>query len=105
VVSVKPKLPSHFHWHRPLRQVVLASGTAVLLGLQSAFGASFSNPTLISINPAGGPPGVNPYPSVIAVSGLSGAITDVSVTLSNLSHTFPDDLDILLGGPGGQRVL
>ncbi len=78
---------------------------AVLLGLPSAFGATFVNSTLISITPAGGPPGVNPYPSLISVSNLSGAITGVSVTLSNLSHTFPDDLDILLVGPGGQRVL
>jgi len=102
---VKPKLLSYFHWHGPLRQAFLALGTAALLGLQSGFGASFSNPTLISINPAGAPPSVNPYPSVITVSNLPGAISDVSVTLSNLSHTFPDDLDILLVGPGGQRVL
>lgn len=104
-ISVKTDLASAFRRHGLLRQLFLALVSAVLLGHQSAFGAAFANTTLISINPAGAPPSVNPYPSVITVSGLSGAITDVSVTLSNLSHTFPDDLDILLVGPGGQRVL
>lgn len=102
---MKLKLPSHFQWYGPLRRVFKVLGIAALLGLQSAFGASFANPTLISINPPGTAPSVNPYPSVITVANLSGTITDVSVTLSNLFHSFPDDLDILLEGPGGQRVL
>lgn len=46
-----------------------------------------------------------PYPSTINVSGVSGAITDISVTLSNLTHGFPDDIDLLLVGPGGQKVM
>lgn len=41
----------------------------------------------------------SPYPSPIAV-GLRGAkIRDVNVTLKNYSHTFPDDVDVLLVGP------
>ncbi|MFF2291115.1 proprotein convertase P-domain-containing protein [Peribacillus butanolivorans] len=27
------------------------------------------------------------------------------MTLTNMSHTFPDDIDILLVGPGGQNVI
>lgn len=46
-----------------------------------------------------------PYPSVLSVSNVHGSIVDVSVTLSNLSHSFPDDLDILLMSPSGDAVL
>ena len=45
------------------------------------------------------------YPSNIAVSGLTGRpITNVTVSLNHLSHTFPDDIDVLLVGPQGQTV-
>ena len=47
----------------------------------------------------------SPYPSVINVTNAPGAIGKISVTLSNLSHGFPDDLDVLLVGPGGDGVL
>lgn len=46
-----------------------------------------------------------PYPSTIHVSGLTGTLYKVTVTLSNLSHAFADDLDILLVGPRGQNVM
>jgi uncharacterized delta-60 repeat protein len=46
-----------------------------------------------------------PYPSTINVSNLSGTITDVNVTLTGLTHTWPEDIDILLVGPAGQKVV
>lgn len=46
-----------------------------------------------------------PYPASLTVTGLSGVILKATVTLSNLTHTYPDDLDVLLVGPGGQTVL
>ena len=46
-----------------------------------------------------------PYPSSITVSGMSGATTKVVARLKGLSHTYPDDLDVLLVGPGGQKLL
>ncbi|HAZ43403.1 MAG TPA: hypothetical protein DCZ55_02685, partial [Cyanobacteria bacterium UBA11371] len=49
--------------------------------------------------------GTSPYPAPITVSGVTGNITNLTVTLNNVSHTFPDDIDILLVGPGGQNVL
>jgi len=62
----------------------------------------FFNGLLISI-PAGfettGP--ANPYPSTITVTGLTGPIIKVTATLNDLTHTFPDDIDILLVGPDG----
>lgn len=46
-----------------------------------------------------------PYPATITVSGLSNPVMKLTATLSNLTHTAPDDLDILLVGPTGQTVL
>jgi PKD repeat protein len=46
----------------------------------------------------------SPYPSTIAVSSLSGLIQDVNVLINGISHTYPDDIDILLESPSGQRV-
>lgn len=47
----------------------------------------------------------SPYPSTIVVSGATGLATDVNLTLSGLTHAFPDDIDILLVGPTGQTLL
>src|SRR5688500_12605998 len=47
----------------------------------------------------------NPYPSPIEVSGLSGIVTSVSVTLFEFSHTFPDAVDILLVAPDGKNTI
>jgi Ca2+-binding RTX toxin-like protein len=84
---------------------------AVLGGVFSsgAYGAfAFSNGNTITI-PAGAPGSTsgsaNPYPSTINVSGLVGPIAKATVTLTNLSHTYPRDLDILLSGPAGQNTL
>src|ERR1043166_3968715 len=44
-----------------------------------------------------------PYPSTIPVTGLKGAITNVTVSLLRLTHTWKADLDILLQSPGAQK--
>jgi hypothetical protein len=58
---------------------------------------TFTDTAPITI-PGTGTQGVaNPYPSTIQVSGLKkGKILDVNVALNALSHTFPDDIDLLL---------
>lgn len=53
--------------------------------------------------PSTGPASV--YPSTTVVSGLGTNTTRVTVTLTDVNHPFPDDLDILLVGPQGQRVV
>jgi subtilisin-like proprotein convertase family protein len=65
---------------------------------------TFSNTNYISINDSTNPPTIaTPYPSAITVTGLTGqVITNVTVTLSNFSHTFPSDVSIILVGPQGQ---
>ncbi|HKP68862.1 MAG TPA: Ig-like domain repeat protein [Pyrinomonadaceae bacterium] len=65
--------------------------------------APFTNSTTINIpdNPTVG----SPYPSTIAVSGLVGTISSVSVTLNGFTSPRPSNLDFLLVGPGGQKLI
>jgi subtilisin-like proprotein convertase family protein len=67
-----------------------------------ASNVSFANAASITINDAGV---ASPYPSNIAVSGITDPVTKVTVTVTGLSHTFPSDVDILLVGPGGQKFI
>lgn len=84
----------------------LTDGTNVLAPVNFTFNlanvTTFQNPALITIPDIGA---ATPYPSVITVSGITGTVGNVSVTLSNLSHTYPGDLDILLVGPTGQKSI
>ncbi|GAA0682052.1 hypothetical protein GCM10009104_03560 [Marinobacterium maritimum] len=43
--------------------------------------------------------------STLDISGLTGTLADINVTLNGLSHTWPQDMDILLVGPEGQQVI
>lgn len=68
---------------------------------------TFSNTNLISIpatqfvpEPASGPAGS--YPSIVTASNVAGFVSKVTVTVSNLSHTYPHDINMLLVGPTGQ---
>jgi hypothetical protein len=66
----------------------------------------FCNQVQIFIPATGtSPTSAAPYPSIINVSGLSGTVTGVRVTLPEAQHGNPDDLDILLVGPGGQNLI
>jgi subtilisin-like proprotein convertase family protein len=48
-----------------------------------------------------------PYPSVITVSGFpsDSQIKDVNLTLNGFSHSFPEDVDMLLVAPSGESAL
>lgn len=43
----------------------------------------------------------SPYPSTISLSGLGTSITDLNIVLNGLSHTYPDDIDMMLVAPNG----
>jgi uncharacterized repeat protein (TIGR01451 family) len=63
---------------------------------------ALENLSSIAINDNGP---ANPYPAIINASGLMGTIAKATVTLNQVSHTYPDDIDILLVGPGGENSL
>ena len=71
-------------------------------------GGTFANAAALTI-PDGAPVitygPASPYPSNVVVSGLSGAVTYVTVTLTGLTHTYPRDLEILLVSPTTTRNL
>jgi subtilisin-like proprotein convertase family protein len=99
--------------------LLLAAGLAavVMLGVaaSAATAATFSNNSGITFNDGGNcdpstleplaPGTATPYPSSIEVSGLGSSVTDVNVTVSGLSHSFPDDIGLLLVSPAGQSVI
>jgi uncharacterized repeat protein (TIGR01451 family) len=54
----------------------------------------------VATNDASGPAG--PYSTSNLVSGITSYVSHVAVTVSNLEHTYPHDISLLLVGPGGQ---
>ena len=65
-------------------------------------GNTFCNAGPLAINSSGM---ATPYPSRIFVSGLASSISKVTLTLNNLNHNRPDDIDLLLVGPTGAQVV
>jgi M6 family metalloprotease-like protein len=63
---------------------------------------TFQSPAVMTIPNSGA---ASPYPSTITVSNVAGTVQKATVALSLISHTYPDDLDILLVGPLGQTTL
>jgi uncharacterized repeat protein (TIGR01451 family) len=85
----------------------LTDGTNTLPDVQFTFGLStliaFTNHSRISVPDQG--PATNVYPSQITVRDVPGLLRKVAVTLLNVEHTSPADLDVLLVGPKGDTVL
>ena len=66
---------------------------------------SFVSPVTINIPASGSNTlgSASPYPSTINVSGQGGLLSKATVTLTNLNHTWPNDIDALLVSPAGQK--
>src|SRR5204863_2711018 len=79
-----------------------ASDTFLLTVNGSTQTQSFTNNALVTIPSSGS---ATPYPSMIKVSGMNGTISQVTVTLHGLNHTWPADVDMLLVSPNGQKVV
>jgi uncharacterized repeat protein (TIGR01451 family) len=83
-----------------------ASLTQVVNNHTTVNGNQFCNTGQITINSAGmANQPATPYPSNVFVAGLPGTVTDVNLTLKGVNHTNPDDIDVMLVGPGGQNLI
>jgi hypothetical protein len=77
-------------------------GTAVFTYALGTLSTSFFSTNAIIINDD---TTASPYPSTINVSGLGGVIIKATVTLTNLYHLSPSDIDALLVAPNQQNTL
>ena len=64
--------------------------------------SSFTNGSGITI-PLSGP--ATPYPSTINIANVPGVVSKAVLKLSKVSHTFPNDVNVLLVSPSGQSVV
>ena len=47
----------------------------------------------------------SPFPAALSVTNHTGLITDLNVRIDGVFHAYPDDVDMMLHGPEGQRVM
>ncbi len=93
-----------------LRRLILLSVVSALAALllvaapASATTQSFANQDPITIPASGDIGAATPYPSSVVVSGITGPITDVNVTLHRVGHASPHDIGVLLVLPSGDSV-
>ena len=95
----------------------LTAGTASIAAYVSGFSASAA--LTVKSNTPSGPvtlvstramtiPSIglaSPYFTTINASGLPGVVSKVSVTLNNVTHTWPHDINVMLVGPAGQKAM
>ena len=80
--------------------ITAAVSLGAAAGTAAAATVTLSNPTTIVIPDSGTS---TPYPSEINVTGFAGNVQKATATLSNLSHTCPEDIQALLVGPSGAK--
>jgi uncharacterized repeat protein (TIGR01451 family) len=80
-------------------------GTVTFNYVLGIMAQSYTNNSPIAIPAAPYATNATPYPATNGVFGLQGVITKATVTLSNLTHTSPQDLNVLVCSPAGQSVL
>jgi len=74
----------------------------MILGVPFRTTNHFQNANALTVSKVGS---ASPYPSTINVAGITGTVSKVTVTLSNLWHGNPDFLDVMLIGPSGAATL
>lgn len=95
-------------WIAPTFQLHDAVGDLGLISFSLPLGKrvietyQFTNATPFVIPDSGA---ASPYPSAIVVAGLTGVVKSVTATLRGYTHSWPDDVDVLLVGPNGQKVM
>ncbi|MEI9961773.1 MAG: Calx-beta domain-containing protein [Limisphaerales bacterium] len=77
-------------------------GTAIFTYTLGTWATIFTNTNTIVINDA---TTASPYPSLINVNGVGGTLIKATVTLTNISHATPSDIDVLLVAPNQQDTL
>ena len=79
---------------------------AVLLPAAHALAQSWCSNNTVPIQMSAGASAVaSIYPSTITVADAPASITELSIAINGLSHTYPDDVEMLLVGPGGQKMV
>ncbi|GAA3526292.1 hypothetical protein [Nocardioides daeguensis] len=89
------------------RLALMTTGVITLGGLA---GLATATPTQAAVRTVTHPPAVvvpdvGSTSATVDVANLPGRITDVDVVLTNVFHTWPDDLDVFLRAPGSDRVV
>ena len=101
----RPKLAVLRIW---VAVAVAAAPVALVAGPASA-ATTFSNGTSIGLqdpNTTGTDPAqATLYPSPITVSGQTGTISNLTVTLTGINYSYMQDLGVLLVGPGNTLVI
>ncbi len=70
---------------------------------------SFTTANILTV--CGGPITINdnavasPYPSVATVGASPGGVLAIELSIAGFTHTFPDDVDMLLVSPSGQKMI
>jgi len=85
-----------------LRDGALPLGSAVFNFTLGSTSATFANTNRIVIRDN---TTADPYPATISVSGVGGAVSQASITLSNLTHGYSGDVDALLSAPAGPNAV
>ena len=63
---------------------------------------TFANTNMIIINDDAA---ASPYPSIINVSGVGNTLVKATVTITNLTHTSPSDIDALVVAPATNTLI
>jgi subtilisin-like proprotein convertase family protein len=84
----------------------LSGGWSINVTTTGTAATNFANAGSITITdtPSASAP-ASPYPSTIEVTGLTGVVTNIKVTLTGLSHTRAEDVDVMVVNPNGAGVI